>query len=121
MKVEAAVLGSPSLTVLMWSHKNKTITPPAEDIQQPQARIPSHTLRKATPKLNCKMVKAQELCESRRGRPSFPVPNSPYGLSVDVKQHSTDTKTKQLHHLLKTSNSPKLKFVCIHYVKHHRT
>ena len=38
---------------------------------------------------------AQELCESRGGRPGLPVPNSPYGLcgrlcgtvSVDVKQH----------------------------------
>ena len=25
-------------------------------------------------------VKAQELCESRGGRPGLPVPNSPYGL-----------------------------------------
>ena len=30
---------------------------------------------------------AQELCESRGGRPVLPVPNSPYVLSVDVKQH----------------------------------
>ena len=26
------------------------------------------------------MVRAQELCESRGGRPGLPVPNSPYGL-----------------------------------------
>ena len=25
-------------------------------------------------------VRAQELCESRGGRPGFPVPNKPYGL-----------------------------------------
>ena len=31
--------------------------------------------------------RAQELCESRGGRPGLPVPNSPYGPSVDVKQH----------------------------------
>ena len=44
MRVEVAVLGSPSLTVLML-----------------QAR-------------------AQELYESRGGRPGLPVPDSPYGL-----------------------------------------
>ena len=34
------------------------------------------------------MVVAQELCESRGGRPGLPVPNKPT-VSVDVKQHST--------------------------------
>ena len=33
-------------------------------------------------------VRAQELCESRGGRPGLPVPNKPT-VSVDVKQHST--------------------------------
>ena len=32
--------------------------------------------------------RAQELCESRGGRPGLPVPNKPT-VSVDVKQHST--------------------------------
>ena len=32
------------------------------------------------------MVRAQELCESRGGRPGLPVPNKPT-VSVDVKQH----------------------------------
>ena len=27
-----------------------------------------------------RFCRAQELCESRRGRPGLPVPNSPYGL-----------------------------------------
>ena len=34
--------------------------------------------RKAT--LNVERFRAQELCESRGGRPGLPVPNSPYGL-----------------------------------------
>ena len=50
MKVEVAVLGSPSLIVLTVS-------------------------------LNLLSVRAQELCESRGGRPGLPVPNSPYGLT----------------------------------------
>ena len=52
MKVEVAVLGSPSLTVLTVS----------VDVKQ--------HLKK----------KAQELCESGGGRPGLHVPNSPYGL-----------------------------------------
>ena len=50
--MEVAVLGSPSLTVLRVS----------VDVKQ--------HLKK----------KAQELCESRGGRPGLPVPNSLYGL-----------------------------------------
>ena len=50
MKVEVDVLGSPSLTVAMVS----------VDV----------TLKN----------RAQELCESRGGRPGLPVPSSPYGL-----------------------------------------
>ena len=34
------------------------------------------------------VVRAQELCESRGGRPGLPVPNKPT-VSADVKQHST--------------------------------
>ena len=30
--------------------------------------------------VNVSNVRAQELCESRGGRPGLPVPNSPYGL-----------------------------------------
>ena len=30
---------------------------------------------------------AQELCDSRGGRPGLPVPNSPYGLCGRKKQH----------------------------------
>ena len=35
--------------------------------------------RKETLKQN-PLFRAQEMCESRGGRPGFPVPNSPYGL-----------------------------------------
>ena len=51
-KVEVDVLGSPSLIVLTVS-----------------VHVKQH--------LN---NRAQELCESRGGRPGLPVPNSPYGL-----------------------------------------
>ena len=37
------------------------------------------------------VVRAQELCESRGGRPGLPVPNKPT-VSVDVKQHWTKTQ-----------------------------
>ena len=55
MKVEVAILGSPSLIVLIVS-------------------------------VDVKQLRAQQLCESRGGRPGFPVPNKPT-VSVDVKQH----------------------------------
>ena len=47
-------------------------------------------------KANCKQGiepthRAQELRESRGGRPGLPVPNKPT-VSVDVKQHSTNTR-----------------------------
>ena len=54
MKVEVAVLGSPSLIVLTGLSG-----------------------RKAT--LNSRLVRAQELCESRGDRPGLLAPNSPYG------------------------------------------
>ena len=57
-KVEVAVLGSPSLTVLMVSVDLKA-TFKADDEA---------------------VIRAQELCESRGGRPVLPVPDSPYGL-----------------------------------------
>ena len=53
MKVEVAVLGSPSLIVLMVS----------VDVKQ-------HLLMNT--------FRAQELCGSRGGRPGLPVPNTPY-------------------------------------------
>ena len=57
MKVEGAVLGSPSLISLMVS----------VDVKHYERR--SETLR----------IRAQELCESRGGRPGLPVPNKPDG------------------------------------------
>ena len=38
------------------------------------------------PALICVKLRAQELCESRGGRPGLPGPNSPYGLCVCVQQ-----------------------------------
>ena len=58
VKVEVAVLGSPSLTVLMVSVDLKA-TFKADDEA---------------------VIRAQELCESGGGRPGLPVPDSPYGL-----------------------------------------
>ena len=58
VKVEVAVLGFPSLTVLMVSVDLKA-TFKADDEA---------------------VIRAQELCESGGGRPGLPVPNSPYGL-----------------------------------------
>ena len=56
MKVEVAVLGSPSLTV-------RTVSVDVSNI------------------LRSSIFRVQELCESRLGgRPGLPVPNSPYGL-----------------------------------------
>ena len=54
MKVEVAVLGSPSLTVLVVF----------VDVKQQSTTC----------------SRAQELCKSRGGRPELPVPNSPCGL-----------------------------------------
>ena len=61
MKVEVAVLGSPSLISLMVS-----------------VDVKHHSINH--------QVRGQELCESRGGRPGLPVPNKPT-VSVDVKQH----------------------------------
>ena len=63
MKVEVAVLGSPSLISLMVS----------VDVKQHLKEIAK--------------IRAQELCESRGGRPGLPVPNIVLMASVDVKQH----------------------------------
>ena len=58
MKVEVAVLRSPSLIILMVSvHVKQHSTNNNEDV----------------------VSRAQELCESRGGRPGFSVPNNPYG------------------------------------------
>ena len=61
MKVEAAVLGSPSLIVL-------TVSVDVNNTERVSA------------------FRGRELCESRGGRPGLPVPNSPYGL-CGRKQH----------------------------------
>ena len=57
IKVEVAVLGSPSRTVFVVK---AAFSVDVNNIE--------------------KLVRAQELCESRGGRPGLPVPNSPNGL-----------------------------------------
>ena len=46
-----------------------------------------HLLLKHSPGFG-RSARAQEVCESRSGRPGLPVPNKPT-VSVDVKQHFT--------------------------------
>ena len=41
-----------------------------------------------------KRARAQELCESRGGRPGLPSPNKPT-VSVDVKQHFNNKKKRK--------------------------
>ena len=57
VKVEVPVLGSPSLTVPLWTQSNTELEPTAADT-----------------------FRDQELCESRGGRPGLHAPNSSYGL-----------------------------------------
>ena len=68
MKVEVGVLDFPSLIALMV----------LVDVKQ--------NLKKKSG------ARAQELCESRGGRPGLPVPNSPYGLcgrKATLNSHSS--------------------------------
>ena len=49
-----------------------------------------------------KILRAQELCESRGGRPGLPVSNSPYGLcarkaTLNFKKEETKTKNKKTY------------------------
>ena len=101
MKVEVAVLGSPSLIVLIVCGSKATF----EEVHykapelcgsrggRPGLPVPNNPYglcgRKAT--LN---QSSGDVCESGGGRPGLPVPNKPYGLcgrkatlNVDVKQH----------------------------------
>ena len=56
MKVEVAVLGSPSLIV-------RTVSVNVSNTKKEEGKKCSHG--------------AQEVCESRGGRPGLPIPNSP--------------------------------------------
>ena len=67
MKVEVEVLGSPSLIVCTVS----------ADLNQHCTLSLSLCLCLS---LSLSVFRAQELCESRGGRPGLPVPNSLYGL-----------------------------------------
>ena len=84
MKVEVAVLGSPSLTVLIISRRKATLKNRGHELCEsrggrPGLPIPNSQYglfgRKATLK-----NRAHKLCESRGTRRGLPAPNSPYGL-----------------------------------------
>ena len=93
MKVEVAVLGSPSLIILMVSvdvkqhlkknHLNLEFKSCVK-VEVAVLDSPSLTVRmvsvdsKATLNLNPQQSSGA-VCESRVGRPGLPVPNSPYG------------------------------------------
>ena len=64
MEVEMAVLGRPGMAVLGPSR------PSPCGLCGPKANLKSNI---------SSLVRIQELCESRGGRPGLPVPNSPYG------------------------------------------
>ena len=70
MKIEVAVLGSPSLIVLMVS-----------------VNVKQHLKKK-------NVCRAQELCERPGGRPGLPVPNSHCGL---FGRKATLKKKKKTH------------------------
>ena len=92
MKVEAAVLGSPSLTVLMVSACGRKATlnlnRKAQELCESRGGRPglppvpdsSYGLCGRKASLNLLSIRVQELCQSRSGRPGLPVPNSPCGL-----------------------------------------
>ena len=83
MKVEVAVLGSPSVPNSPYGFfERKATLNKAQELCEsrggrPGLPVPNSPYgfcgRKAT------LNKVQELCESRGGRPGLPVPNSPYG------------------------------------------
>ena len=60
----------------MLRHWSQFVPNMSTDIREHEALHHHHRAR----------VRAQELCESRGGRPELPVPNKPT-VSVDVKQH----------------------------------
>ena len=80
------VLGSPSLIVLMVSVDVKqhwrTELRSCVKVEVDVLGSPSLTVRTVSVDVNYVPLKnrAQELCESRGGRPGLPVPNSPHGL-----------------------------------------
>ena len=51
--------------------------------------------------------RAQELCESRRGRPGLPVPNKPYGTEPEDGSHHTDSLWTRSHGIGRTACLPK--------------
>ena len=65
------------------------------------------------------LVRAQELCESRGRRSGVPVPNSPYGLSVDVKQHLTEEVLSELRSCVKVEVGPRPYGLCGRKLKQH--
>ena len=75
MKVEVAVLGSPSLIRPMVSIdvKQHLKNSPSLISLMVFVDVKQHFIK------NCNIHRAQELCESRCVRSGLPVPNKPYG------------------------------------------
>ena len=75
MKVEVGVPSSPSLIVRMVqnfkSEFGSCVKVEVTALGSPSLTV--HTVQNS-------QIRAQELCESRGGRPGLPVPNSPYSL-----------------------------------------
>ena len=80
VKVEVAVLGSPSLIVLMVSVDVKQHCTRGQDRGQELSECRGALL--GLPFIIVRMISVdvKQPCESRGGRPGLPVHNSPYGL-----------------------------------------
>ena len=88
VKVEVAILASPSLIALMLSVDVNTMKERIDcsELRNSESRggspVPNSSyvyVDVKRHKRKNRRLRAQELCESRGGRPGFPVPNSPYG------------------------------------------
>ena len=85
MKVEVAVLGFPSLPALWfpWTYSN---IEPCSRTGRSLSLICQPTSEDIKQHRKTQLSRAQELYESRSGRPGLPVLNKPT-ISVNVKQH----------------------------------
>ena len=102
MKVEVAILGSPSLIVHKFSMDVKQHLNINFSGGHPGRPVPNKPDgfcgRKATLKQNCTESELdQELCEYRGGHPGLPVPNKPDGFcgrQATLKQNCTELELR---------------------------
>ena len=116
MKVEVAVLGSPSLIVLKCGHCGRKATLNFKLFQSElRSRVKMEVVVLGFLSLTVLVVsvdakkhctRAQELCESRGGRPGLPVPNSPYGLCGHKATVNLKLFRSELRSCVKVPNSP---------------